>query len=130
MNKYNARKIRIGSETFDSKKEARRYQELKLMERAGKISNVQRQVKYVLIPAQRAETTEIYTKGEKKGQLKEGRLIERECAYYADFVYTDRKTGKTVVEDVKGYKRGGAYAVFSVKKKLMLFVHKIHVIEV
>lgn len=130
MNKYNARKIMIGAEVFDSKKEARRYQELKLMERAGKISNIQRQVKYVLIPAQRAETTEIYAKGAKKGQPKEGRLIEHECAYYADFVYTDRKTGKTVVEDVKGYKRGAAYAIFKMKKKLMLYVHKIKVKEV
>jgi hypothetical protein len=120
----------IGAEVFDSKKEAKRYQELKQLERAGRICNLQRQVKYILIPAQRAEASAIYTKGNRKGQPKEGKLIERECSYYADFVYYDRNKNQTVVEDVKGYKGGAAYAIFKLKKKLMLFVHKIYVIEV
>lgn len=130
MSKYNSKRIIINGETFDSKKEALRFKELCFMQRAGRISNLQRQVKFVLIPAQHEKTNEIYTKGARKGEYKDGKLLERECAYYADFVYYDQNKKQTVVEDVKGYKGGAAYAIFKMKKKLMLFVHKIHVIEV
>ena len=100
--KYNNRKIIVDGITFDSKKEALRFKELKMLEKAGIISNLQRQVKYTLIPAQYERTGEVYAKGNNKGKPKKGRLIERECAYYADFVYTEN--GKTVVEDTKGVK--------------------------
>lgn len=84
---------------------------------------MQRQVKYVLIPAQR----ELYIG--KTGQKKAGKVLERECAYFSDFTYID-KQGNTVAEDCKGYKGGGAYAVFTIKRKLMLYVHHIRVIEI
>ncbi len=121
--KYNNRKIIVDGITFDSKKEAGRYKELKILERAGIIQDLQRQVKYVLIPAQYEPSGEIYTKGKKNGKLKKGRLIERECAYYADFVYTEN--GKTVVEDTKGVKT----PEYIIKRKLMLYVHNIKIKE-
>ena len=125
--KYKSRKIIVDGIKFDSKKEAARYKELKMLERAGIIQDLQRQVKYVLIPAQYEPSGEIYTKGKEKGKPKKGKLIERECAYYADFVYT--ANGKTVVEDVKGYRDGQAYNLFTIKRKLMLYVHNIKIKE-
>ena len=98
--------------SFDSRKEASRYVYLKQQEKAGLISDLELQKKFVLIPKQ--------TDGKK--------TVERECAYYADFVYV--KDGETVVEDVKGYRNGQAYALFTIKRKLMLYVHSIRVKEV
>lgn len=123
MSKYHARKVVRGGKTFDSAKEARRFGELSLLQKAGEISDLRTQVKYVLIPAQR----EPDTVGKRGGVIK-GRLIERECAYIADFVY--KRNGVEVVEDVKGYKGGTAYALFSCKRKLMLWVHGIHINEI
>lgn len=128
-NKYHAKKVVFDGITFDSKKEARRYEELILQERCHVISNLQRQVKYVLIPNQYAESTETYKRGSKKGQPKRGKLLERECSYVADFVYTDA-TGETIVEDVKGYRGGGAYEIFKIKRKLMLWYHGIKIREI
>lgn len=112
QNKYYNKKCTVNGIVFDSRKEARRYQELLLLQRAGVIKNLQRQVKYVLIPAQ----YESYERYGKNGQrLKDGRkLIERECAYIADFVYEE--DGKTVVEDTKGFKTKD----FIIKRKLLL----------
>ena len=112
---------------FDSKKEAKRYQELKMLEKAGHITDLKRQAKYVLIPAQYEPTSEVYAKGKEKGKPKKGKLIERECTYYADFVYM--QGGNTIVEDVKGYREGQAYNLFVIKRKLMLYVHGIIVKE-
>lgn len=125
--KYKNKKVVIDGITFDSKKEAGRYKELKTLERAGIIHDLKRQVKYVLIPAQYERTSSIYVKGNNKGKLKKGRLIERECAYYADFVYL--QNGNVIVEDVKGYRNGQAYNLFVIKRKLMLYVHGIAVKE-
>lgn len=122
--KYGAKKVEIDGIIFDSKKEGRRYQELKMLQKAGDISGLQRQVKYILIPAQR----EPDTKGPRGGTIK-GKLLERECSYIADFVYKDTK-GNTVVEDVKGYRGGGAYEIFKIKRKLMLYVHGIKINEI
>lgn len=127
MNKYHNRKV-ITSDGIehDSQKEARRWCELLLLQRAGKIQDLERQVKFVLIPAQ----YEVYERYSKKGErLKDGqKCIEKECLYVADFVYTEN--GKKVVEDVKGYKDGGAYRIFTIKRKLMLYIHYIRVKEV
>ena len=126
--KYNNVKTKTfdGNE-FDSKKEAQRWVELKLLERAGEITNLQRQVTYLLIPAQ-YENIERYSKTGRrlKDQTK---LLERECSYIADFVYTDKRTGQTVVEDVKGYQEGLAYSLFKIKRKLMLYIYKIRIKE-
>ena len=126
--KYKNKKVVIDGITFDSKKEAGRYKELKTLERAGIIQKLQRQVKYVLIPAQYERTSSVYVKGNNKGKPKKGRLIERECAYYADFVYM--QNGNTIVEDVKGYRDGQAYNLFVIKRKLMLYVHGVQVKEI
>lgn len=109
---------------FDSKKEAKRYKELKMLERAGIIQDLQRQVKYVLVPAQYEPTSSVYVKGNNKGKPKKGKLIERECAYYADFVYST-KGGELVVEDTKGVKT----PEYIIKRKLMLYVHNIKIKE-
>lgn len=111
-NKYHAKKCEWDGEVFDSKKEMRRYKELKLLEKAGVICNLKRQVKYVLIPSQRID----------------GKVVERECSYKADFVYEEN--GQTVVEDVKGYRGGKSYDVFVIKRKMMLLVHGIRIKEV
>lgn len=129
MSKYRNKKVLVDGVAFDSKKEAKRYRELKLMEDAGMISRLERQVEFVLIPEQREfNGREIYTKGPKKGCFKPGKLLERKLVYIADFVYI--KNGKVVVEDVKGYRDGGAYRVFVIKRKLMLYRFGLKVIEI
>ena len=118
-NKYHARAERVvlpdGSvREFDSAKEARRFRELDMLQKAGEISDLRCQVPFVLIPAQvRADGSR-----------------ERACKYVADFVYI--KDGETVVEDVKGYTRANSlpYRLFVVKRKLMLWVHGIAVREI
>lgn len=130
MSKYNSKKTIIDGISFDSVKEAKRYRELKLLEKVGKIRNLQLQVKFPLIPSQYEETGETYARGIHKGEKKK-RLVERPISYVADFVYEEN--GQTVVEDVKGYRGsggGGAYGVFRIKRKLMLWVHGIKVKEV
>lgn len=121
-NKYNNKKCTVNGIIFDSRKEARRYQELLLLQRAGVIKSLQRQVKYVLIPAQ-YESFERY--GKNGQELTPGKkLIERECAYVADFVYVE--DGKTVIEDTKGMKTKD----YIIKRKLMLYTHGIRIREV
>lgn len=122
--KYGAAKTIVDGITFDSRKEANRYLELSMLEQAGCIEDLRRQVKFVLIPTQREEDTV-----GKRGGIKPGKVLEKECAYIADFVYRDAD-GHTVVEDVKGYRGGEAYAVFKIKRKLMLYIHGIRVREV
>jgi hypothetical protein len=125
-NKYSNKKIEVDGIVFHSKREAKRYKELLLLEQAGAISNLQRQVKYVLIPAQRELAKETYTKGKKKGCFKPGKLLEKECAYYADFVYFDREKQEIVVEDTKGMKTTD----YIIKRKLMLYRHGIKIREI
>lgn len=129
MAKYNNQKAFAGGKEFDSKKEANRYSELLLLQRAGKISNLREQVKYVLIPTQYEEYERVSPKTGKK--LKPGRrLLEKECAYIADFAYTD-SSGKEVVEDTKGYRdpSSAGYAKFVIKRKLMLHLYGVRIKE-
>lgn len=125
MSKYRNIKVELSGIKFDSLKEARRYSELKLLERAGEIKDLQLQKKFILVPAQYQRTSEQYKKGRKKGQYKE-KLVEKELAYKADFVYTDNRTGETIVEDVKGFKT----KEYRIKKKLMLYLLGIRISEV
>lgn len=111
MNKYGAKKLIIDGETFDSRMEARRWRELRLLQRAGEIDGLQRQVKYVLIPAQKDES---------------GHVIERPVSYIADFVYRDARTGEQVVEDVKG----AHTKEYIIKRKLLLYRYGIRIKEV
>lgn len=122
-NKYHAKKAVIDGITFDSVKEAKRYKALKEKAENGQITSLQRQVKFVLIPAQR-EPDQIGPRGGKKP----GKLLERECAYIADFVYTEN--GQQVVEDTKGCKVGAAYAIYKIKRKLMLYKYGIKIKEI
>ena len=120
--KYGSQKTFFNGIWFDSAREADRYAELLLLQRAGKISDLRCQVKYVLIPVQ-CEYYERYGKNGKR--LKDGkRCIEKECAYIADFVY--KEDGKDVVEDVKGVRT----KEYLIKRKLMLWVHGIRIKEV
>lgn len=102
--KYNNTKIRVDGRLFDSKAEAARWQELCLLERAGEITELERQVEYELIPKQKGE---------------------RAVKYIADFRYVDHE-GKTVVEDTKGVRT----PVYILKRKLLLWVHGIRIREV
>ena len=112
--KYNNKKVVINGITYDSKKEYQRHCDLMLMEKAGLISQLQRQVKYELIPTQRID----------------GKVVERPISYIADFVY--HKDGGWVVEDVKGYRdpASAGYAKFVLKRKMMLWIHGIRITEV
>ena len=124
--KYGNRKVEYNGEVFDSRKEYRRYQELKMLENAGKISDLRRQVKFVLIPCQIEKSNELYKSGRNKGKFKPGKLLERECSYIADFVYFDVDKYKLVVEDTKGMRTKD----YIIKRKLMLFRHGIRIVEV
>lgn len=118
--KYLAKKCEYNGIKFDSKKEKDRYIALSSDK---EVSDLQMQVKYLLIPAQREPST-----FNSRGKEVLGKVIERKCEYVADFVYT--KDGETIVEDVKGYKKGGAYSVFTIKRKLMLEKYGIRVLEI
>lgn len=120
-NKYGNKKIEVDGIVFDSKKEAKRYKELLLLEKAGEISELRRQVKYVLIPAQREPDTT-----GAMGGIRKGKIIEHECSYYADFVYFDRKKQDMVVEDTKGVRT----AEYIIKRKLMLRIYGIRINEI
>ena len=117
MSKYGNRKVTVDGLTFDSVKEANRWCELKLMQRAGEIKDLERQVKFVLIPAQ-------YTPFVNKKR----KLLERECVYIADFMYWEKDdNGWTkVVEDTKGFKT----PEYIMKRKLMLKEYGIRIREV
>jgi hypothetical protein len=98
MSKYGNRKVEIDGYTFDSQKEARRYQELKLLQLSGEITGLELQPSFILIPS--------YTY--------QGRKV-RKMEYRADFAYLEN--GKRVVEDVKGMKT----EKYRIKKKLLLY---------
>lgn len=120
-NKYHAKKVSIQGEVFDSKKEARRFLELQMLEKAGKISGLQRQKRFVLIPAQyEPEST-----GPRGGKIK-GKLLEREVAYVADFVYFDEEEKDFVIEDTKGVRTKD----YVIKRKLMLWLNGYQIREV
>lgn len=89
MNKYHARKVEIDGETFDSQAECRRWCELKLLERAGQISRLERQVKLAL--HFNGTPVKIRSKGFPNG---------RACKYTADFAYFENNV--RVFEDYKG----------------------------
>lgn len=125
MSKYKAVKTEVDGIVFDSKKEAQRYQQLKLMLKAGMICDLKRQVRYELVPAQYID----------------GKCVERPVTYVSDFEYyllkpypsgtvmigPDEKTiGQHIVEDVKGMRTD----VYKMKRKLMLYKYGIRITEV
>ena len=108
--KYGNVKTEIDGIKFDSLREARRWRELTLLERAGEISHLERQKRFKLTPTMRDRN---------------GKVLERPSYYIADFYYKD-KDGKEVVEDAKGYKT----PEYVLKRKLMLCTHAIRIKEV
>lgn len=123
--KYGNRKVVVDEIEFDSAKEARRYSELKLLQDAGQITDLQLQKEFLLIPAQ----YESFARYGKKGQrLEDGkRCIERSCIYKADFAYRD-KDGLLVVEDTKS--KATKTKDYIIKRKLLLWRFGIRVIEI
>ena len=119
MRKYGSKKVRVDGIVFDSKKEAARYCELKLLQRAGKIKGLELQKTFELIPAQREPDTI-----GKRGGVKKGKVIEQSVKYVADFVYTEN--GKTIVEDTKGFKTKD----YIIKRKMLLYFYGIRIKEV
>lgn len=101
MHKYGAVKTTVDGITFDSKAEAKRYQELLLLERAGQICDVKLQPEFVLQPS-------FVKKGKKYQPIK----------YRADFQYYDLIKHKMVIEDVKGCKT----KEFLIKQKMFEYV--------
>lgn len=120
-NKYNNRKINIGDEVYDSRKEAHRHFELKILEKAGEIKDLKRQVKFELVPTIRQPDSI-----GKRGGIHKGKVIENGVNYIADFVYTDCSSGEKVVEDTKGFKTKD----YIIKRKLMLWIHGIRILEI
>ena len=107
QSKYHNKTVTVDGIKFDSIKEARRWQELKWFERAGEIRDLQRQVKFELIPKQDGE---------------------RACNYIADFTYYERNWNGEwlyVVEDCKGMR----VEPYKIKRKLMLYLKNIRIRE-
>lgn len=97
---------------YDSKGEAKRANELRLLERAGEIRALKEQVAFLLIPAQYVG----------------GKCVERSCKYVADFTYQERISDaewRQVVEDHKGYRD----PIYRIKRKMMLSTHGIRIRE-
>lgn len=106
--KYGNKKTMAGGKLFDSGKEARRYSELRLLEKSGKISGLKNQVRFLLQPS-----------------FVSAGVTHRKIEYVADFVYLD-SMGDMIVEDTKGFKT----ELYKLKKKLLLYKFKdIHFIE-
>lgn len=99
--KYHSQKTEVDNITFDSKKEAKRYTELKLLQRAGIISNLKLQPRYELQPS-----------------FKKHDKTYRKIEYVGDFEY--QMNGETIVEDVKGFKT----EAYKLKKKLFEFKYR------
>ena len=102
-NKYHNKKVVIDNITFDSKLEATRYQELRLLEKKGIIKDLVLQPSFDLIPT-----------------FKKGNKTYRKTCYIADFSYYDTELNKTIVEDTKGFKTD----VYILKKKLFEYLNQ------
>ncbi len=109
--KYGAKKVQLEGRTFDSKAEAARYAQLKLLERAGEITELVLQPKFELAPSIKYSGSTRATPA---------------LRYFGDFSYLDR-SGRYVCEDVKG---GPITEGFRIKKHLMMSVHGIEVVEI
>jgi len=106
--KYHNKRVTVDGISFQSVKEASRWQELRLMERAGEIVGLKRQLKIEVVPKTK---------------------LHRARYYLADFVYFDKEQGKTIYEDVKGYRKGVAYQLFTLKRDVLYWRHGIEVKE-
>lgn len=101
--KYNAIKTEVDGYVFASRREANRYQELRLLERVGEIEDLELQPVYPCV------VNDVLV-----------------CKYIADFRYTALPRGNVVVEDAKGVKT----AVYRLKNKLVCAIYGVVIIEV
>ena len=106
QNKYKNKKVSVNGKVFDSKKEAKRYCELIKLEQAGLIKDLETQKKFLLLDT-----------------FKKNGTTYKQISYYADFVYFDVYSKKTIVEDVKASKDFKT-EVYKIKKKLFEFIYK------
>ena len=110
QSKYKNKKVLIDGIEFDSRLEANRYFQLKILEKAKEIKDLRRQVKF--------ELQESYKKNNKRIQS---------INYVADFVYYDFRKNKTIVEDTKGFKT----EIYKLKKKIFEYKYKdLEIIEI
>lgn len=109
MSKYHAKKTVVDGITFDSKKEAQRYAELKLLEKAGEISNLKLQPVFELQP--------MFSKNGK---------TYRGITYIGDFMYWVVGGSQWVIEDVKGVQT----EVFKIKRKLFEMRYPNHTLKI
>lgn len=105
--KYRNKKVTVSGHTFDSRREANRYAELRLLQKAGEISELKLQQRFELIPAQPS-----------------GLRPEKSMAYVADFTY--KQAGHLVIEDAKGMRT----QTYLIKRKLMKLINGIEIKEV
>lgn len=110
MNKYRNKKIVIDGIEFDSRLEANRYCQLKILERAREIKDLRRQVEFIIQPSYKKNNKTI-----------------RAIKYIADFVYYDVKKKKTIIEDTKGFKN----EVYRIKKKIFEYKYpELEIVEI
>lgn len=101
-NKYSSQKTIVDNFNFDSKREAKRYVELKILERAGEIENLHLQFRLDIV------------------------VNNFNIGFYkADFAYVDTKTKQQIFEDCKGYKT----PIYRIKKKLIKAIYNIEILE-
>ena len=105
QSKYKNKKVTVNGKVFDSKKEANRYCELIRMQQAGLIKDLETQKKFLLLDS-----------------FKKNGTTYKQISYYADFVYFDVYSKKTLVEDVTASKNFKT-DVYKIKKKLFEFVY-------
>lgn len=110
---YINKKVVIDGIKFDSNKEGRRYQELMLLQRAGKISDLELQPQFKLIDGVKFSSD---------------KRAKPDIRYFADFAYTDTRTGKRIVEDVKSPVTSKKPS-YKMKRHMMLAIHGIEVLE-
>lgn len=110
MSKYKAKPCQVGGEKYRSQRERDHHLSLLLRQRAGRISDLRREVSYELLPGVKID-----------GEDRKRPAVR----YVADFVYVDTPTGQTIVEDAKGMQT----PVYRLKKHLMAILLGIHVRE-
>lgn len=109
--KYRNKPCQVGAEKYRSQRERDRHQALLVLQKAGHIAGLVREVRFELAP----------------GVLIQGETRKRPAVrYVADFVYSDVKRGQVVVEDAKGMQT----PVYRLKKHLMATIRGIHIREV
>lgn len=109
MNKYHNKKVIVNGYKFDSKKEANYYNQLKLLQRAGLIRDLELQKTFILQPS-----------------FKLNNKTRRNITYKADFTYFSIEDNKIHVIDVKGFKTD----VYNIKKKMFEYKYGIEIEEI